>query len=404
MRLYIDGNLVANTNVSYAPNPDQPARIGTGHDSGNTPIFYFPGDIDEVRFWNATRTEKQLRANLFKDLSPTETNLVADYKFDTNSKTLINSSTNVAGLNGTVRNSPNFFPSSIANPINGLHFDGINDHVSVPYNANLNPTDITISTWAKVTGGAGSFRAVVSNKNSSFQGYVLYAANNDRWQFWIGTGSGWRIVTSTSPIILNKWTHLQGVYNSSTNTLELYVDGALEGNSTSGGNSIKTSIELLIGASDNSGNPGFFFPGEIADIKFWNTPKTYADVSSTFQNYDPLTDPNIIAHYSFDQGLSAQSNGFLKKLYDFAGGYNGAINNFALTGSASNFIVGNPSPAGGGVSGADLWLKADAGVSPSTGSLSTWADQTTNHSTTIGGSLRLLPNWQTLTLLLLLTA
>ncbi|MCM5663217.1 HYR domain-containing protein [Galbibacter mesophilus] len=59
-----------------------------------------------------------------------------------------------------------------------------------------------------------------------------------------------------------------------------------------------------------------------------------------------------------------------------------------LSGSATIDPGTSPAPPAspGGVSGADLWLKADAGVIPSTGNLATWTDQTSNHTTSIAGN------------------
>ncbi|WP_162142723.1 DUF7507 domain-containing protein, partial [Algoriphagus marincola] len=54
-------------------------------------------------------------------------------------------------------------------------------------------------------------------------------------------------------------------------------------------------------------------------------------------------------------------------------------------GAVFTFITDSSRGPGPGIPGASLWLKANAGVSPSTGTLATWTDQTSNHATSIAG-------------------
>ncbi len=78
-----------------------------------------------------------------------------------------------------------------------LDFDGSNDYVEVPYASAINPTSYTVSAWAKVEGGSGTWRSVITSRSitgSNDKGYIIYAGDNDTWQFWTGTGTGTNIV------------------------------------------------------------------------------------------------------------------------------------------------------------------------------------------------------------------
>lgn len=80
IRLYIDGNLEANTSIGNRTlrNSDNKLRIG----SGNIAAEYFKGDIDEVRVWNTALTDADILATKDCELQSSQTGLLAYYKFN----------------------------------------------------------------------------------------------------------------------------------------------------------------------------------------------------------------------------------------------------------------------------------------------------------------------------------
>ena len=88
-KLYVNGTLVHSwiRTQNYVPNFSANAlAIGTNNGTGNQPSSpyqrNFIGNIDEVKVWNAVRTDAQILANFDTELSGSETGLVAYYKFD----------------------------------------------------------------------------------------------------------------------------------------------------------------------------------------------------------------------------------------------------------------------------------------------------------------------------------
>ncbi|WP_373396601.1 LamG-like jellyroll fold domain-containing protein [Algoriphagus halophilus] len=76
---------------------------------------------------------------------------------------------------------------------NTINLNGSSQYAEVAHNSSLNTTNFTVEAWALVTGGIGSFRAVVSNRNTDTQqGYVIYADNLNNWRVWVGTGGGFK--------------------------------------------------------------------------------------------------------------------------------------------------------------------------------------------------------------------
>ena len=78
LSVFINGEFQASTSVGVSnqnTNTTTPLRIGVmDHFSGLQ--NYFPGQIDEVRVWNVARTQTQIRDNMCRQLTGTETGLV----------------------------------------------------------------------------------------------------------------------------------------------------------------------------------------------------------------------------------------------------------------------------------------------------------------------------------------
>ena len=87
IKIYLNGAeiestlLNGSTEISTIYRGTQPVHIGSSVIlSGNA--FFFDGEIDEVRFWDYSRTIDQINSDKDTELSGTEDGLVAYYKFD----------------------------------------------------------------------------------------------------------------------------------------------------------------------------------------------------------------------------------------------------------------------------------------------------------------------------------
>jgi hypothetical protein len=81
-KLFIDGILESNitpSTLTMNRNTSQPFRIGT-YDFSYAPEF--KGQMDEIRIWNVARTEEEIQANMYRELSGTEPGLIGYWKFD----------------------------------------------------------------------------------------------------------------------------------------------------------------------------------------------------------------------------------------------------------------------------------------------------------------------------------
>lgn len=95
-----------------------------------------------------------------------------------------------------------------------MEFDGSGDYVSISYDEALNPDTFTFEAWAYVSGESGTWRNVMTSREGSYRGPIIYAGTNDQWQIWLGDESSWKKVTGDS-VVMNTWTHLAGTYDGS---------------------------------------------------------------------------------------------------------------------------------------------------------------------------------------------
>ena len=86
VKIYVNGALVHTFTRSQSFVPDFNSydfKVGYNNGIGNgTPNRTFAGNIDEVKVWNAVRTDSEITSNYTLQLVGNESGLVAYYKFD----------------------------------------------------------------------------------------------------------------------------------------------------------------------------------------------------------------------------------------------------------------------------------------------------------------------------------
>jgi hypothetical protein len=81
MAAYVNGVLQDNITMSYLPQTSSPIRIGAGK-SETTADYFWDGQIDELRIYNTPQTQEEIRSVMCQRLDGSETGLVAYYRFD----------------------------------------------------------------------------------------------------------------------------------------------------------------------------------------------------------------------------------------------------------------------------------------------------------------------------------
>lgn len=183
------------------------------------------------------------------------------------------------GNNGTLINGPTFDTGS-----GGIVFDGVNDFVSTSYfgsdssnytfSAWYNPLN-TVNTYALNRGRDGSgngWGLLLGSDNSSGNRYRAGAVKTDG-------GVAGLVTYSTSPMILNRWVYLTGVWISG-NSINLYVNGIFNSSVSTTGTVLRTSTDgWIIGSITTSG----FSNQQVAIAQIYNRALSAQEIT---QNYN----------------------------------------------------------------------------------------------------------------------
>ena len=149
-----------------------------------------------------------------------------------------------------------------------LDFDGVDDHITMGNNYNLESGNFTIEAWVKLNSTNGQ-RTIVSKRDSqniSAGGYDL-SINSGAPTFKWGNST----VTSSYKLTTQRWYHVAVIFNDGQ--AKLYVDGIKVGNGEAV-NPAATTSPFLIGAifrGNKPENPVNYFHGWIEEVRIWKT-------------------------------------------------------------------------------------------------------------------------------------
>jgi hypothetical protein len=145
------------------------------------------------------------------------------------------------GNNGTLINGPTFNTGSLGSIV----FDGSNDYVDCGNRTTVQLTAaITVGCWLKAS-SVSSATTAAAKSNGSTRGWTvqLRGATNE-WRFWInfginvlgnGSNNGWYYASYPKNWDDGKWHQFTGIWDGSSKTVKLYIDGN-QGTFNAGGN------------------------------------------------------------------------------------------------------------------------------------------------------------------------
>ncbi len=245
---------------------------------------------------------------------------------------------------------------------NALHFDGSNDYVQTNYDGVTGSNDRTFEAWVKVDIGASASNLCIMDYGVNAAGKRnSFSVKGDRGLTFISGGTNANISSPANGITEGQWTHVAFVLDNGTGYL--YINGTQVGTGNlSSVNTPATNTDVRIGQRVAGGN--IPFEGAIDEVRIWNVARSASQLSAD-RNSEYCTLPaNLKAYYNMNHGVAGSSNTGVNRALDAVGGKDGILNNFSLTGSSSNWVVGSGITAGLSVSRM-VTTVCDSFVSPS---------------------------------------
>jgi hypothetical protein len=144
------------------------------------------------------------------------------------------------------------------------------------------------------------------------------------------------ISTAANTVTNNIWQHLACVYDGTV--ASVYINGVLSATNTTSSNYTfaATTNSIIIGSNSISE----VFDGDIDELRIWNTNRSKCEINTFINCEIPGNATNLIANYHFNQGIASSNNASEISLIEAtSNAFNGALNNFSLTGSTGNWIT-----------------------------------------------------------------
>ena len=184
------------------------------------------------------------------------------------------------GLDGTMSN------ITFTTPY--FSYNGTTSQISVPDNALLEPGsgDWTIETWINHSVIAGSSRVIVGKTDGGLAvdfGYGIRTNSAGATYLEVGNGTT-SIPSPSSTLSINTWYQVVGVWtNVASNSIALYINGALIGSNSHAFTSIKNTTSPLYLGSFNGGEFAQWFNGKMGIVRMYNRALSTGEV---LQNYN----------------------------------------------------------------------------------------------------------------------
>ncbi|MCB0524017.1 MAG: HYR domain-containing protein [Saprospiraceae bacterium] len=207
-----------------------------------------------------------------------------------------------------------------------------------------NTNTLTIETWIKPDGQQSPATAIIFNRSSpdgacglNFA-YNNNSANTQIGYHWTNNSGTWN--WAGGPAYLpDEWNHVALVIEPSQATI--YVtnsNGTVSAVNTY--SHIAVDLNTLWYIGDDTCCNGREFDGTIDEVRIWNTALTETEILANMNTELTGNEANLVLYYNFNQGIADGNNAGVTTLNDQVGSVNGNLQNFALTGTTSNWVAG----------------------------------------------------------------
>src|SRR6266542_1224121 len=306
------------------------AQIGSRQWESTQPSASFLGLIDEVSVYNRALSVSEIgtiyNARSAGKCAPVSqpqciqspSGLVSWWKGDGTANDSQDSN------NGTTQNGTTFAVGKVGQ---AFSFDGVDDQVLVPHNANQNTgSQITIDAWVNPS-SSGHGRTILQKRSpSNVGGYVLetlgqpFGSDNGlQFVIMIG-GTYYTCATTNSVLTLNTWQHVAATYDGSA--MRIFVNGVEQASATVSGAIDAVTDPSVIGR--NVVVPADTWQGLIDEVDLFNRALSPAEIQAIYNAGSagkcapPLPQARALAHWTFDETAGTTA-------HDSVGTYDGTL-------------------------------------------------------------------------------
>jgi hypothetical protein len=236
---------------------------------------------------------------------------------------------------------------------NALNMDGYDDYVSLPAGLTSSMTSFTFEAWVNWS-NFNYWQRIFDFGNDPTTNMFFTPFSDSympRFAITVGGGGGaeQRINSSVS-IPLGTWTHVAVTLDGATGTGNMYINGALTGTTTG-----MTLTPASLGTLANNWLGRSQYPWDAYlgasedDVRIWNVARTGTQIAANM-NCEISAQTGLVAYYRLNEGVAGGTNTSIGTAIDQSGNGNHAtLNNLALSGTSSNYVIGAASNCSGKV-------------------------------------------------------
>lgn len=184
-----------------------------------------------------------------------------------------------------------------------LYFDGDKEYVSIPDSPALRPANLTIEGW---------FNFEQVHRNQMLLSKPVGTAFLNSYALWYDGSALNGIIGDSAGSVpalrhrwepaAGRWYHLAYVFNDLANTHALFIDGVEVARAAANRSIGYDSNPLLIGAESDNENIGYFFTGNIDEVRVWELARTAGEIRATRNLRLTGQEAGLRAYWRFDEG------------------------------------------------------------------------------------------------------
>ena len=316
-RVYKNGELIREHKLASGPPSVLRSENYVGRDSWNDHL-HVDGQVGEIRVWSRPIAQDAIKSRMNVGLLGTEPGLVGYWRPSgaQGADKLALTWRSQAEIHGAtwpeeqLEEGPTF--------LSGAMFNGQNSRIDLGAGP-IASDGFTIEAW-------------VNLDEENFDGWNMFFNNNQLFLRKDSSSEGGRlsVFAKTSDGALESrassqtvptpgsWLHVAGAWDGQT--LRLYYNGVLEGESSRQGVLNADSIHAWIGSGQET-NPNWGpMAGKIAEVRLWNRPRSQSEIQETMNGPLKGAEEGLEGYWPLREGIGDQT-------YDMAGNNHGTLNN-----------------------------------------------------------------------------